>query len=81
MHWAAEQDTEAAHISKQIPFTPAGQDWSLGKNPWLIHHKLVPQVWDMTQHPQSVDWLILGTGRALFGEPECLWLSEGSVWL
>lgn len=81
MDWVAEQYNKAAHIPNNVPFAPAGQDWPLGKNPCLIHRKLVPQVWDMTQHPQSVDWLVLGMGRTMFGEAVCLWLSEGPVWL
>lgn len=81
MDWAAEQYSKAAHIPKKVPFAPADQDRALGKNPCLIHHKLVPQVWGMTQHPQSVVWLVLGMGRTMFGEAVCLWLSDGSVWL
>lgn len=34
-----------------------------------------PQVWDMAQHQQSVDWLVLGKGKD--NERVCLWLSGG----
>lgn len=55
MDWIAEQHSKAAHVPEKIPSAPAGQDLALGKDPCLIHHKLVPQVWDMTQHPQGGD--------------------------